>query len=168
MQPHSVWRAQHGLRYSKHKELNCLSCCLVIFDVHLICPTQGESQHFVRERRKKGEKELRGNTCVYMEVKGMIKHLRCISVTLESFTSELSQGEISVILITLDMQGYASPSYHLYNHCLLFIQQIFVQFPVYDRHYVLNFTWIFAILCCSCLHLISLIHNIRYTAIRSS
>lgn len=45
----------------------------------------------------------------------------------------------------MDIQGiYTCPSYHFYNHPFLFIQQIFVQFPICDRHSVLNFTWIFA------------------------
>lgn len=77
-----------------NKKLKLLIFSLVIFDVHSIFPVQGVVQYSIRERRKKGEKELQANTRVYMEIRGIIKHLRCISVTPESFLSELSQGEI--------------------------------------------------------------------------
>lgn len=128
MQSYSIWRAYRDLRYSKHKQLELL----ILSPGNLWCPLNLSNTRWITTfhwRREKGEKELWGNTCVYMKKKGKM-HLRCISVTLESFLSELSKGEISESswllclpyhLYPMDIQGYASPFYHLYSHCLLFI-----------------------------------------------
>ena len=64
-----------------------------------------------------------------MEIKGIIKHLRCISVTLEfflNFLKEKSRGHLITLSTTpfisngwIFKEGYTSPSHHFYNHCIL-------------------------------------------------
>lgn len=117
-------RTQHGLRCCKQKDWNCLSCPLVTFDIHSIFPTHFSSVKYKVDYTvslKKGEGERRKGVTswhLFVFINGTIKHFKLIPVTLEWSVPEFDNCLLHH-LYPMDSQGYASPPYCLYYHCLL-------------------------------------------------
>lgn len=120
-------RTQHGLRCCKQKELELLILSpgnlwhpLNFSNTFFRCKIQGRLHCFIKERRRRKKKRSYKLTliCIHVEINGTVKHLKLIPVTLEWSLPEFDNCLLHH-LYRMDSQGYASPPYLLYYHCLL-------------------------------------------------
>ena len=150
-------RTQHGLRCYKQKELELVILSpgnlwhpLNFSNTFFQCKIQGRLHYFIKERRRRKKKRSYKPTliCIHVEIYGTMKHLKLIPVTLEWSLPEFD----NFVSYTIYIQRIVKATLPLFTISTttvsFYIQPIFVQFSVCDRHSVLNFC---TYLCCSCL-----------------